>query len=102
MTPAAQAILSKRVKNRLNNELRWLAQRELGTWKRHGFDELRELINQPQHVERRGASGTMYGIETMIVWNEKPGGAIRIMTSIDDGGIRAFCPTTFGAIVQPA
>jgi hypothetical protein len=44
--------------------------------------------------EVRGASGTNYQIEIQFFWDDKPSGDIRVVGSIDDGGLRAFVPLT--------
>lgn len=42
--------------------------------------------------EREGASGAVYQFEIQVFWDDKPGGNVRVMGSIDDGGWRAFVP----------
>jgi len=44
--------------------------------------------------EIRGASGTNYQVEIQCFWDDKSGGDIRVIGSIDDGGLRAFVPLT--------
>lgn len=46
-----------------------------------------------------GESGTTYQIEIQFFWNDHPGDAIRVVGSIDDGGIWAFFPLTDSLVI---
>lgn len=48
-----------------------------------------------------GPSGTVYQIEIEAFWDGRPGGEIRMMGSIDDGGLRALMPLTDDFIIRP-
>lgn len=49
----------------------------------------------PFRVEPIGASGARYQLEIDVFWDHKPGGAVRVMGSIDDGGFwRSVAPLT--------
>jgi hypothetical protein len=37
----------------------------------------------------KGASGTEYQLEIQAWWDNRPGGAIRVLVSIDDGSFRS-------------
>jgi hypothetical protein len=45
-------------------------------------------------VERQGAAAAQYQLEFSFLWDDRPGGNVRVMGSIDDGGWRAFAPLT--------
>lgn len=67
------------------------------------FEDLQNLINTPDIYELTGASGASYQIEIQAVWdNPREGfGALRIIASIDDGGLlSAFLPLTAGFIMD--
>ena len=99
----AFAASENRMKSDQKREQKWLMLRELVAWQRRPYDELRELIDQPQYVECQGPSGRMYLIQTLIYWDHKPGGAIRIIASIDDSGMPMlvpYCPMTYGTLVE--
>ncbi len=49
-------------------------------------------VGDVDDIEISSESGTSYGIEINFVWDSRPGGAVRVMGCIDDGGIRAFFP----------
>lgn len=56
------------------------------------YSELVGLRGRPQTAELRGASGNSYQVEVEIHWDGHPGGAVRVLGSIDDGGLRSFRP----------
>jgi hypothetical protein len=68
----------------------------LARFSQRSYSELVPLV-ESSHVEdfeARGASGTMYHVEVQFFWDDKPRGVVRVVGSIDDGGIRAFVPLT--------
>ena len=40
----------------------------------------------------RGSDGRDYEIEIEMMWNDQPGGPVRVLGAIDDGSERAFLP----------
>ena len=60
------------------------------TWKRLGYTALTRRVGEDLAFEMRSETGIVYQLEVSILWDGKPGGAIRIIGSIDDGGLRAF------------
>jgi hypothetical protein len=66
-----------------------------------GYGSLRNRIDTNQAFETEAASGRAYQLEVTIVWDHKPDGAIRVLGSIDDGGLRAFFPLTESRLVEP-
>jgi len=57
--------------------------------------------NRVETKEIIAPSGTQYYIEIVFVWDDKPNGNVRVIGSIDDGGIRAFSPVSDDFIVNP-
>ena len=49
----------------------------------------------------RGVSGARYQLEILYRWDSRPGGAVRLMGSIDDGGRSALAPLTKSVLVEP-
>ena len=41
-------------------------------------------------------------VHTTVIWDDEPGGNVRVMVSIDDGGLRAFVPMTESFIKSPS
>ena len=65
------------------------------------YSELAALIDKPVDVEIAGLSGTTYQIEINVCLDNKPGGDLRIIGSIDDGGWKAFVPLSDSLIMKP-
>ena len=83
------------------SEARKILGERLGRFTGHSHSELAALV-ESRHLEAcevRGASGTSYQVEIQFFWDDRPGGTIRILGSIDDGGIRAFFPVTDSLLV---
>jgi hypothetical protein len=63
--------------------------------------ELAQLIGQVEAYSVEGAGGVSYQIEVDAHWDGEPGGTIRVLGSIDDGGFRSsFSPTTDGFLMD--
>lgn len=59
---------------------------------------------ESRHVETlevRGASGTAYQVEVQFFWDDVRRRIVRVVGSIDDGGIRAFMPLTETLLISP-
>ncbi len=56
------------------------------------YSELVKLLGKPQVAELRAATGIRYQVEVEVFWDGRPGGALRVLGSIDDGGGRALRP----------
>src|SRR5262245_44548140 len=59
---------------------------------------------ESRHVEAleiRGASGTVYQVEVQFFWEDEHRRIVRVVGSIDDGGIRAFVPMTEALLISP-
>ena len=41
-------------------------------------------------------------LEIQVLWDDEPNGNVRVMVSIDDGGLRAFVPMTESFIKSPS
>ena len=78
-----------------------LLARLLSTYRAKPYQELAGLVDSLRVEEVRAASGTVYQVEIQFVWDSKAGGDVRVMGSIDDGGLRAFRPLSDDFIVAP-
>jgi hypothetical protein len=74
---------------------------KLDEYRKLSYDQLAARIGEEEFPEVVGATGTQYQIETQIVWDDKPGGNVRVLASIDDGGWRAFMPLCDSVIMTP-
>lgn len=66
------------------------------------WGELRDrYLSTAETVEVRGASGTIYQVQTQAHWDSRKDGDLRIMVAVDDGGWRAFAPLSEDFILAP-
>ena len=65
------------------------------------YSDLVSLVGRPQVTELRGTTGARYQVEVEVYWDDRPGGAVRVIGSIDDGGWRAIKPLTADFILAP-
>ena len=63
--------------------------------------QLVAMLDGPEAWEEMGPSGVKYQLEAQVSWDTKPGGNLRVVVSIDDGGWRAFAPLSDDFIVAP-
>ena len=76
---------------------------ELESFRAKPYSELVQMIGaEPVTSERTGPSGKRYQIEIQVFWDDKAGGDIRVVGSIDDGGWRAYRPLCEDFIKNPA
>ena len=75
--------------------------REMNNYARRSRADLADLIGRVEAYSLEGPSGVVYQIEVDAHWDGEPGGTIRVLGSIDDGGFRSsFAPTSDGFIVD--
>ena len=74
---------------------------KLDKYRKMSYEDLAAKVGDEEFPEVVGESGTKYQIETQIRWDHKPGGDVRVMGCIDDGGWRAFKPLCNDLIVSP-
>jgi hypothetical protein len=82
-------------------EAQSLLTRHLARWRQCSHRELVELLGNQGCDEVIGPSGAAYQIEVDVLWDSKPQGLVRVVGSIDHGGLSAFCPITDSFIVVP-
>ena len=81
-------------------EMASLLERELASLALKGRIELVKCVQgEPEVYEVRGPDDALWQIEVEVIWDGHPGGTIRIIGSIDDGGINAFFPVTRSILV---
>jgi hypothetical protein len=79
-----------------------IAQAEVAELRQETYSQrVERLIDNQENIERVGASGASYQIELQAFWDNKPNGNVRVIVSIDDGGMRAFSPLTEDFIRAP-
>ena len=82
-------------------EARGLLEEFLEELQKRSREELLGLISNPVCLEKTRQSGTVYQIDLEALWDFEPGGDLRIIVSIDDGGLlSAFKPLTANFLVS--
>jgi hypothetical protein len=72
-------------------EAKEILTRKLHEYRRKPYSELIRMIGgSPETSKSQGGSGALYSVEIQALWDNKPNGNIRVIGSIDDGGVRAF------------
>ena len=82
------------------DEARQMLSEQLAQYRDRHYGDLMTLIGKRRDVIVVGPSGTKYGIEIQVVWDDRPGGDIRVLGTVDDGGLRAFLPLTESIIIE--
>jgi hypothetical protein len=68
-----------------------------------GYDKLAErLAGKQERLEVVGLSGATYRVELEGFWDDKERRDLRVVASIDDGGLRAFLPFTDAFTITPS
>jgi hypothetical protein len=84
-------------------EAKAILQREMEKYRSRSFKSLLELLDNLEAYSVSVPSGAFYQIEVQAMWDSKPGGNLRVMAAIDDGGFfSAFAPLTDSFIRSPA
>lgn len=65
------------------------------------YHELQRLVDEPDSFSAEGPSGAEYWIEVLAVWDTEPGRNLRVLGSIDDGGLRWLAPLSDDFIITP-
>ncbi len=84
-----------------NREAAAVLRGHLDGYRLRAYSELLGLRGRPQTAELRGASGGSYQVEVEVHWDGKLGGAVRVLGSIDDGGVRSLRPISQDCILAP-
>jgi hypothetical protein len=84
-----------------NAEASSLLKGHLAAYRLRPYGELLTLLGKPQVAELRSASGRTYHVEVEVLWEGRPGGALRVLGSIDDGGWRSLRPLSDDFILAP-
>jgi len=85
-----------------DSEATKVLQEHLTQFTRRGYAELAAFIDRPQTIRATGTSGTAYQIEFNVFYDSPSKQDLRIMASIDDGGLRALAPLTRSEIMRPS
>jgi hypothetical protein len=68
---------------------------QLLPYRGEGYKALQRLLAEPDIFAIRGPSGSAYRLQIEAVWDDRPGGALRVFGLIEDGErLGAFAPIT--------
>src|SRR5262245_3544549 len=99
---AVRAVLAQgRVREMDRKEAGALLLEQLAAYRARPYADLIAAIGQVGSVEIAGPSGRPYQVEVNVLWDDRPGGNVRVLASIDDGGLRSFAPLTDSFIKAP-
>jgi hypothetical protein len=59
------------------------------------------LLDRRETEDAPGGSGLTYRLDFQGFWEGEPGGALRVLGSVDDGMVRAFVPLSDSFLVEP-
>lgn len=82
-------------------EAKSILAKELRAWRRRPYPELSAAVGDTWHTEVAAPSGARYQVEVLALWDDRPGGNVRVIASIDDGGLRALVPLSDDFIMAP-
>ena len=83
-------------------EARGIALAQIDDLRRMRWGELRDrYLDKPETVEVRGATGTIYQVQTQAFWDSRKDGDLRIIVAVDDGGWRAFVLLSEDFVLAP-
>jgi hypothetical protein len=79
-----------------------IVETELELFRAKSYSELVLLVDsEPTVGQKLGSSGKEYQFEIIVYWDDKPGGNVRVIGHVDDGGWRAYFPLTTSFIKAP-
>ena len=81
---------------------RKLLKEELESLKTRPFSFFAQSVNRTTHKKIVGQDGTNYQIEIEVFWDNRRGGDIRVIGSVDDGHSRAAAPLTEDFVISPS
>jgi hypothetical protein len=78
-----------------------LLEEELDRLRAESYAQVAARIGQgPLVISRPGPDGE-FQIEIEFLWDHQPGGNLRVVGAVDDGGWQAFLPLTRDFILRP-
>jgi hypothetical protein len=81
---------------------RKLLKEELESLKTRPFSFFAQSVNRTTHKKIIGQDGAHYQIEIEVFWDNRRGGDIRVIGSVDDGHSRAAAPLKEDFVISPS
>ena len=66
------------------------------------YRELAARVDTVTTDEEARDSERSWQLEVQVLWDDEPGGNVRVVVSIDDGGLRAFVPVSESFVKAPS
>ena len=86
-----------------DEEARGVLRAEFLKLRAEGYDNLAErLAGKQERSDVKALSGATYHVELEGFWDDKEHRDLRVVASIDDGGLRAFLPFTDAFTISPS
>lgn len=86
-------------------EARDVPEKHVTPFIQRAFSQL-AMLAESKHIdllEATGPGGVRYQIEIQYLWDHRPGGAVRVLASIDDGGFfTSILPLTHSWLTEPS
>jgi hypothetical protein len=79
-----------------------IAEERIGRLRGLTYASLAAHVDQHPVTETVERHGVIYHLQTAYHWDSHPGGNVRVIVAVDDGGIRAFVPFTSDFIKSPS
>ena len=83
-----------------NAEATSVLTREMSRYRAMSYAELVLLLDQTEHIDTAGPSGTKYQVDVEVMWDDQPKGDVRVIGAVDDGAWRAYAPLTDSFILR--
>jgi hypothetical protein len=74
---------------------------QIERYRNRPYQELVKLIGKDEHFLIKGRLNTEYQVEIQAFWDDKSQTNVRVIGSIDDGGVSAFFPMSVDFIRAP-
>lgn len=74
---------------------------EVARLRGQSYSQLNALNGDSRHIDIAGPSRTEYQVEIQAWWDDRKRQNLRVMVSIDDGGLRAIVPLRESFIIAP-
>ena len=82
-------------------EARQILRHQLAGYRERSYQQLLHLMKEEESFEIRAGSGATYRLEFQAFWDDSKNKNIRVLGSIDDGGLRAIIPICEDFIISP-
>lgn len=66
------------------------------------FVELRALVDEGEQHQEEGIAGRTFTVDVEAFWELSPGGNLRVIVSVDGGGLSAWNPVTRHFVMSPS